>query len=155
MVKPAHIFLGVWICSLILGLPLAITKLVFAGRYWGVTTCSNAAVLLPTHWLVVDAVVGLFMLVIIMPLLLFMLSKIDKFGPAYFIVLTVISVIIGLFMTCWAIIGAVIVWRDNDNCTPDELKKLLYAAVILDLIGVANNCCSNNIGRKAKQSDQV
>lgn len=95
--------------------------------------CANGTLLQPTTWLIVGGAVSLSVFVILLPMLIITTLTESKVGGLFVILFTVLG---GCFDLAWAIIGAVILWRDNLHCDPSPLHDIMYASVILRLIGL-------------------
>ena len=120
------------ICIVVLSV-LPITELVIGAKYIGTDTCDDRLVS-PSVWLIVNGAVPLIFETLFMAFIWRVVKHgLDETLQLARIVLTLIRMV---FNTIWAIIGAVSLWRDNQNCNPDELRIMMWIAVIIQLLNL-------------------
>lgn len=128
MVKHVYAHLGPYFGTAYLGmcistLALSIAELVIAKMYWGSDDqCDNNHLLSPVSWLQIDGIIGIIFSGISL------LSFIDM-GR----VLPIMGCY-GCFYFAWAVMGGIILWRDNTNCSPSELSNMMWASVLIHCI---------------------
>ncbi len=128
--------------ALLLGLALPIAELVFADRYSSQDSrpnCANDRLIDPVKWLLVSGIVSIITIVASMVLMVITFVAESATAAVTALFVTILS---GLFNIAWAIIGAVMLWRDNLHCDPEDLQGMLYASVILHLLSIFYSCCS-------------
>ncbi|AYV87109.1 MAG: hypothetical protein Sylvanvirus25_11 [Sylvanvirus sp.] len=122
--------------------PLAIADLVYATKYYGADSLCNDATtgITPDNWLMVHGIVTI-CIVGALIVCIFCLICSDNIDFDIMIVVFIAYAISGLFDVAWNIIGAVMLWRDNLDCQPNDLKNYLYASVIIKLVFLMINMC--------------
>lgn len=122
--------------AIMFGCALPIAELVLGSQYNNNpdNTCDNGRLIQPTTWLIVGGSVDLFCTVILIPMFFMMLC--NNRGSAFSIFLLFVAILGGLFDFAWAIIGSCVLWRDNVPCGPQPLHDMMYASVIIRLIGL-------------------
>lgn len=137
---------------MVLSLALPITELVYAHKYRNDDShpeCLNTRLMNPVTWLLVSGVVSLITIV----LLLFMsLASILAESAGLGILTLVLNIFAVGFNLSWAIVGSVVVFRDNPHCEPEDLKGILYASVIIHLVGIFYSCCLSITSVKANSN---
>ena len=89
-------------------------------------------------WMVVHGAVGLTFAFVI-PLALIVpvcAGKSPDDAVKAVMVVNCLLVPLMLFRFCWIIVGAVLFWRDCSRCEPKPVKNLMWAVLILDLLGL-------------------
>lgn len=124
---------------------LSIAELVVGVKYQYVNECNNGDVVLPVVWLLVDGGMGLFSGVIV------------ALCVAEWLAFTTFAVGLALvpaagFGFAWSIIGAVMLWRDNLSCSPQELHDMLWASVIIRLVCWFSSCCAGKLRLRIGES---
>jgi len=136
-VTAGGVVLCLFVTFLLLGTSLSIAELVLYQQYKdNHPDCNNNRLIDPVTWLEVDgavniAITGLILIILTLGVCGWEGSAMCGFG---------IAILLGLFGFAWMIIGAVMLWRDNLNCSPEPLHDILWAAVIIRLIFTANAC---------------
>ena len=117
------------ICMLLLvtlALSMNIAELIIGHRYLDDSTndCHNARLIRPALWLLWDGIIGF----IVVSLLLL--------GAILGQQVTALCVVpAALAQFAWVIIGAVSLWRDNDEtCSPDQLHDCVWAVLIIHFV---------------------
>jgi hypothetical protein len=119
-------------------LAFAIPELVISRKFWddGSNDCHNGSLLEPVVWMFWDGIAGL---ILVACYLILALHYSDTTHLLFNLVveqLAKLGVLLGgLFAVAWAIIGGVVLWRDNDGpCEPKELHDSMWAFVIIDIV---------------------
>lgn len=140
---------GLIACATAVFLPLYIAELVIGLKYLNspLNECHNASVVDPSVWLVVGSVTCIGCFVFFLCAVGYLVIKQSE-TPFVFVILYQILQL--LFSLAWTIVGAVMLWRDNLDCKPQELHDMLYASVIIRLILVFVNCCTSHTQSSAR-----
>lgn len=120
---------------LLLSLPLA--EIIIAIKHFDAPRCNNDRVMMPANWLLGAGITDLCDILIYTTLLVLQAGKPDGLAWLW-------RCLMSLFHSIWAIIGAVVLWRDNNTCEPGELDTMLYISVILRLIGAFTGARKKN-----------
>lgn len=126
-----------------ISLALPIAELVFAGRYEHQSSrpdCANDRVIDPAKWLLVSGIIGIISIVLMFGSTILTIATENG---AFLIITLTVSILVGMFNLAWVIVGSVMLWRDNVDCHPEEFKSMLWASVIIHLIGVAGSVFRN------------
>ena len=126
----------------VLGLALPIAELSMGVKFmFNDHGCNNATILSPITWLIVSGSTGIVeSALIIFVLVVFLGGDFEDLTMA-FICPYFLSF---LFHIAWAIVGSVILFRDNLNCSPSQLHDIFYASVIIRLLGVFFTIVTHN-----------
>ncbi len=119
---------------LIMVLALNIAELVVASKYENGTECNHDQLMSPVFWLKWDGIIGF--LTVGMLLLTLGCTLLLGVGGMYAGACCLIAPAVCV-QVAWTIIGAVVLWRDNsqlNNCNPQELHDMLWAAVLIHII---------------------
>lgn len=121
--------------SIVLALPIA--ELVIGAKYLDSGDgCANAQVMSPAMWLFVCGIVSISLIVttICTTVRIILSSGGREVEMVLYVVLRIIS---SMFSIAWCIVGAIVLWRDNNDCSPRELHDMMWASVIIHLVGAA------------------
>lgn len=128
------ICVGVIVAALLIALPIA--ELVLGTKYLNANQCNIDLLMMPTTWLLVDGITGIVSGVFLLcAMILFFIAP--EIG-----IMTAMCCFLPLqmFSFAWAIVGAVMLWRDNLSCEPRQLHDILWASIIIHLIAIAQAC---------------
>lgn len=113
-------------CGLIIGLIVIIsipfTELYIGFLEWNNTSCIDAILLAPVIWLVISGL--LFFIVLTLVSILYVCGDIG------FILSVLLTILYLCFSICWAIIGGIILWRDNLDCSTASIQIIMFAAFL-------------------------
>ncbi len=127
---------GPSLCLLILWFvicaPIAIADLTYSFKYTNNDfLCNNDNTgMNPVGWLYVDGIVGVCMsgLILLTAILYPCMEEISVIPTS--ITLALVS----MFQFAWCIIGGVMLWRDNMQCSPNNFHDYLWASVLIKII---------------------
>ena len=117
-------------------LSLSIAELLIATRYLddSTNTCHNDRLVKPAQWLLWDGIIGF--TVFGLALLTVLCAACIDYGLGLTMAVCV-GPLAALGQCAWTIIGAVSLWRDNDDggngCGPTPLRDCMWSAVIIHI----------------------
>ena len=100
-------------------------------------------------WLYVHASVGLLEAVI---WVVFVVSLVIFQSLGAMAAVMCLLVLVGLFRLPWLIVGSVMFWRDCPNLYPSQMNGLMWATLILGLIGVFFGCVQQVAASKNRKN---
>lgn len=129
------IVIGVVLCMttfvVLLSMSLSISELVISQQYYDGKDCNNNRLMSPVLWLRIDGIVGLVDGVVLWMAVISLL--ICESACLFGTLVCTMFLTVG-FQFAWTIVGAVMLWRDNESCSPEPLHDMLWAAIIIHLV---------------------
>ncbi len=120
-------------------LGLSIAEVILASKYENDDGCNNDKVLNPKTWMLIDGAIsiGLIFTMICEAFGFFPPMEIpDEHGQIIAVTNRgrILIRLITIFLCIWVIVGAVILWRDNLTCEPQQFHDIFWAAIIIRLV---------------------
>lgn len=114
---------------------LNIVEIVYGAKYLHDTGCNNTELIKPAVWLIVDGSIGIFASVVTIILGIVAWKTVDD---GYVEVLSFCcKALFIVFQVFWLVFGSVSVWKFNPDCSPSNLKDLLWATLIIQIVFIS------------------
>jgi hypothetical protein len=124
-----------------LGICFGVSELVVSIVVGPTSTCNNAPMMTPFTWLLISGLVTTIFALVNLKASILHWRRNEAFDAWM-----QISSTLGLFLVAWNVVGSYVLWRDNSDCSIDNMRRMMMASIItiyiLMLLGLGVICSS-------------
>ena len=109
-------------------------EIAYGVHYLNTPLCSESRVVSPPVWLIIDGVCS-FLEIANLAVMMAVACFANRVGLSGVACCNICLLLVtGVFKFLWVIVGSVAFFRDNVDCSPDDLSNMMYTALIIGYI---------------------